>query len=91
MPLIILKSVFEKPISEEEFDSLADRVTPCLEERHARWVTSYMALDRKRRICVFEAVDAEAVREAYRMSGVKFERAWTAEQIVDDEEDAENE
>jgi hypothetical protein len=88
MPLIILESVWDKPITEEEFEAAADKITPCLEERHARWVTSYMSLDRKRRICVFEARDAEAVREAYRLQGVKFERAWAAEQILDDEEES---
>jgi uncharacterized protein DUF4242 len=86
MPLIMLESVFDPPISESDFDAQAMKVAPCLDERHARWVTSYMSLDRRRRICVFEALDAEAVREAYRMSGVKFERAWVAEQITGEED-----
>jgi hypothetical protein len=85
MPLIMLESVFDPPISEAEFDAAAAKVAPCLDERQARWVTSYMSLDRRRRICVFEARDAEAVREAYRMVGVKFERAWAAEQITDED------
>jgi hypothetical protein len=85
MPLIILESVFDPPITQEEFDAQAEKVAPCLDERHATWITSYFAVDRKRRICVFEARDAEAVRQAYRMSGVKFERAWVAEQVTDDE------
>jgi hypothetical protein len=85
MPLIILESVFDPPISDEDFDKLAEQVAPCLDERHATWVTSYMALDRRRRVCVFDAKDAEAVRQAYRMSGVKFERVWAAEQITADD------
>jgi hypothetical protein len=44
-----------------------------------------MSLDRKRRICVFEAPDADAVRISYRSAGVKFERVWAAEQIADEE------
>ena len=85
MPLIILESVFDPPVTQEEFDAMAERVSPCLDERHATWVTSYFALDRRRRICVFEAKDAEAVRQAYRSSGVKFERAWVAEQVTDED------
>ncbi len=85
MSLIIVESVFDPPITEEEFDAMAGKVAPCLDERHATWVTSYFAVDRRRRVCVFEAKDAEAVRQAYRMSGVKFERVWAAEQIKDDE------
>jgi len=84
MPLIIVEYAFDPPITDEAWDELADRIGPCLDQRHATWVTSYLALDRKRRICVFEAKDAEAVRQAYRMSNVTFERAWTAEQIRDD-------
>jgi Protein of unknown function (DUF4242) len=85
MPLIILESVFDPPVTQEEFDAQAEKVAPCLDERHATWVTSYFAVDRRRRICVFEARDAEAVRQAYRMSGVKFERVWAAEQVTDEE------
>jgi hypothetical protein len=40
----------------------------------------------RRRVCVFDAKDAEAVREAFRFSGVKFDRIWAAEQVLDDEE-----
>jgi hypothetical protein len=86
MPLIIVEYAFDPPITDEAWDALADRVSPCLDERHAKWVTSYLSLDRRRRICVFEAADAEAVRQAYRMSSVRFERAWTAEQILDDDD-----
>jgi hypothetical protein len=85
MPFIIVEQSFDPPITEEEFDALAEKTAPCLEERHATWVTSYFALDRRKRICIFDAKDAEAVRQAYRLAGVKFERAWTAEQILDDE------
>ena len=84
MALIIIESSFDPPISEEEFDALAEQVTPCLDERDATWVTSYMATDRRRRVCVFEAKDAESVRQAYRLSGVKFDRIWAADQIKDD-------
>jgi len=86
MSLIIVESAWEQPISEEEFDAIAAKTAPCLDERQARWVTSYMATDRRRRVCVFEARDAEAVRQAFRLSGVKFERIWAADQITDDEE-----
>ncbi len=86
MPLVIVESAFDPPISQEEFDAMAEKTAECLDERQATWVTSYMALDRRRRICVFEAKDAESVRQAYRTSGTKFERIWSAEQILDDEE-----
>ncbi|MGZ7033036.1 MAG: nickel-binding protein, partial [Thermoanaerobaculia bacterium] len=45
----------------------------------ARWMRSYLSLDRKRIICEFEAADAEKVRESYRSAGVNFERVWSAD------------
>jgi hypothetical protein len=85
MALVIVETVFDPPITEDEFDVLAERAYDCLEARHATWVTSYFAVDRRRRVCVFDAPDAEAVRQAYRLSGVNFERIWAAEQIKDDD------
>ena len=87
MTMIIIESTFDPPLSEDEFvEKVAEKVMPCLDERQARWITSYMATDGRRRVCVFEARDAESVRQAYRLSGVKFERVWAAEQVKDDEE-----
>jgi hypothetical protein len=81
MPLIMIEYTFDPPITDDVMDQAAARLAPCLDERHAKWVTSYLAVDRRRRICVFEAKDAEAVRQAYRSASIPFERAWTAEQI----------
>ncbi len=40
MSLIILESVFDPPITDEEFDAQAEKVSPGLAERQATWVTS---------------------------------------------------
>jgi hypothetical protein len=85
MPHVIVEYAFDPPITEEEFDRMAEQLDPCLEGRDVRWVQSFLSLDRKRRICVFEAPDAEAVREAYRSARIGFERAWAAEAITDDD------
>jgi hypothetical protein len=85
MPHVIVEYAFDPPITEEEFDRMAEQLDPCLEGRDVRWVQSFLSLDRKRRICVFEAPDAEAVRDAYRSARIGFERAWAAEAITDDD------
>jgi len=63
---------------EAEFESLARRIDRCLELRGARWMRSYVTQDQRRAICEFEAPDAESVREAFRMAGQPFDRAWVA-------------
>jgi hypothetical protein len=85
MPHVIVEYSFDPPITEEEFDRMAEQLDPCLEGRDVQWVQSFLSLDRKRRICIFEAPDAEAVREAYRSAKVGFERAWAAEAIADED------
>lgn len=87
MPHVIVEYAFDPPATEEEFDAMAARLDPCLEGRDVRWVQSFVALDRRRRVCIFEAPDAEAVRSAYRSAKVGFERAWAAEAITDDDDD----
>ena len=85
MPHIIVEYAFDHPMTDEEFDEMADRLGPCLDARNVRWVQSFLATDRKRRLCIFEAADAEAVRSAYRSARVGFERAWAADAITDDD------
>lgn len=87
MPRIIVEYVFDPPPTEEEFDAAAARLDPCLEARAVRWLESFVARDRTRRICVFDAPDAESVREAYRSAKVGFERAWAADAITDGDDD----
>jgi hypothetical protein len=85
MPFMIVETVFDPPATEADMDAIAAKLEPCLEGHDVRWVRSYMSLDRRRRVCVFEAADADSVRVSYRSAGVQFERVWPAEAIEDDE------
>jgi hypothetical protein len=86
MPHVIVEYEFDPPITEAECDAMADQLQACLDARDVRWVESFLSLDRRNRICIFEAPDAEAVRSAYRSAKVGFVRAWAAEAIRDDDE-----
>lgn len=79
MTHIIVEQTFDPPLTDEAFSRLAARVEPCLEQYGVAWVRSFMAADRRRMICHFEAADAETVRAAYRSADARFDRAWTAE------------
>ena len=67
----------ESPVA-EEWAKKAALLADCLEVREARLVTSYVSIDRTRRISVFEAVDAESVRNAHRSANVSFQEVWAA-------------
>jgi hypothetical protein len=77
--MMMVEYTFDPPATNQDFHRSEAALKPCLEARGVSWKRSYIARDRRRRICVFEAVDAEAVRNAYRSAGVKFERVWTAD------------
>jgi Protein of unknown function (DUF4242) len=79
MAVLVLEQSFEIPITPEELNDVAARVDRCLEAHGARWMRSYLSLDRKRMICEFEAADAEQVRESYRSAGVSFKGVWAAD------------
>ena len=78
MAILMVEQTFDPPLTDEEHDRAAKLLDPCLEQHGARWMRSYLAADRRRMVCEFEAADAETVRASYRTAGVAFERVWTA-------------
>ncbi len=78
MSRIIVEESFDPPLTEEMHAQLTARLVPCLEIRDATWIASHMAADRTHCICIYEAKDAESVRDAYRTAGFKYDRAWTS-------------
>jgi hypothetical protein len=81
MVFLILEKEFDPPLGEVQHEGEAERLDPCLSAHGVRWLRSYVALDRRRMVCEFEAADAEAVRSAFRGAGVSFQRVWAAEQF----------
>lgn len=79
MPVIVIEQLFDPPLTDAEHDRAAARLDPCLTERQARWMRSYLSVDRRRMVCEFEAPDADAVREALHSASLRFERVWVAE------------
>jgi hypothetical protein len=78
MARIMMEQTFETPMSDEELSVFSKRLDPCLDLRNGTWARSYLAFDRKRMVCEFEAPDAESVREALRQANVPFDRVWSA-------------
>ncbi len=60
------------------FTAAGEKLTPCIQERDITHLASHFANDGSRSVCVYEAADAERVREANRTAGAPFERVWSA-------------
>lgn len=78
MPIFVCERTFSPPISEANFAAGGELLAPCLQAREAKWVTSNFATDGSKSVCLFEARDAEAIREANRTAGLPFDRVWAA-------------
>lgn len=77
MTHFIVEYVFEPPITDADFNSAFLALKPCLEVRDIRRLRSWLADDRSRAMCEFEAVDAQSVRDAYHSAKVPFARLWS--------------
>ena len=77
-PALVVLVEYDLP-PEAEVEPMARRIDRCLALRGARWMRSYLTLDGRKTLCEFEAPDAESVREAFRMAGQPYDRAWVAQ------------
>lgn len=82
MASIVLERRFDPAMTHAELERMFERVGPCIEQRDARWIRSYLSASGQRMICLFEAPDAESVRQAFRMAGLPFESAWRGEVLA---------
>jgi hypothetical protein len=79
MSNVILERVFDPPLTDERFAELSGRLGPCLQRNDIRWIRSHRSLDRTRLICLFEAPDADTLRDALRQAKIEHERVWSAD------------
>lgn len=88
MAVIIVEERFDPPIDTSQGSPVADAVSPCLGVYAVEWLSSYIASDGSRCVCVYQAKDAESVRKVYRTAGVPFENVWAASPLHHDQGDA---
>jgi hypothetical protein len=78
--VIVVEYAFDDPLEDDARAILDRKLSPCLEVREVRVRTSYLSSDRRRRIAIFDAVDAETVRHAHGSAGVAVAKVWAADQ-----------
>jgi hypothetical protein len=78
MAIVIVERNHPDAVDLSRFKAGVDRAQACFDLHGVRLVQSYIAPDRQRMICVYEAADAESVRIANRQAGAPFDRVWTA-------------
>ena len=78
MAVIMVEERFEPPIDLSQGSPVADKVSPCLPVYDVTWLSSYIASDGSRCVCVYEAENAEAVRKRLPHRRRAFENVWAA-------------
>lgn len=81
MSFVIVETLATSPLTPEKPTETDLRVLACLTERNATWQYSLLSSDRLRMLCIFEAPDAESVRESYRRGGGIFQQIWAGDLI----------
>lgn len=78
MELVVVERTFSESVDFEAIEAMEARVGWCLEQHRVRFLRSYLSNDGRRMLCLYEAPDAESVREVNRIGGLPFDSVWTA-------------
>ena len=81
MTRVIVERSFDAPFTQDDFDAASQRIGGCLDLYGVRWIGSHISADRRRMICVYEAADAQSVRDVQNVAQAQFDRVWSAEVI----------
>jgi hypothetical protein len=79
---VIVERSFEEPVTLQEIQDIEDAGVACLDMRNVRFIQTFFSADRKRMICLYEAPDAESVRQAQREAGVPFNDVWSFRRVA---------
>ena len=74
---VLVERRFDEGVTLQQIQDIEDAGIGCLESRYVRFIRTFFSADQKRMICLYEAPDAESVRQSQREAGGPFEEAWT--------------
>jgi len=78
MVTVVVERWFRKPMPLDEIEAIDDRSAASLEMYGVHLLRSFISNDRSRMVCLYEAKDADSVRQAQRRAGLPFEAVWVA-------------
>jgi len=78
---VVVERRWDEPVALEDIQAIEDKGAHCLEMRNVEFMRTFFSLDRRRMLCLYEAPDAESVREAQREAGMPVETVWTFQRL----------
>ena len=76
MASVMVTRCFDESVVLDDIQAIEDAGIACLEMRDVTFVKTLFSIDRKRMMCLYQAPDAEAVREAQREAGMPVDQVW---------------
>jgi hypothetical protein len=76
MANVMVTRCFDESVALDDIQAIEDAGVACLEMRDVTFVKTLFSTDRKRMMCLYQAPDAEAVREAQREAGMTVDQVW---------------
>lgn len=73
---VLVERQFGESTALHDIQDIEDASIWCLEARNVNFIRTFYSSDEKRMMCLYEAPDAESVRQAQREAGVPFAEAW---------------
>lgn len=80
---IVVERSFEEAKAFDELQRAELAVAWCLEQHGVQFLRSYLSLDGRSMVCLYDAPDAESVRETQRRGSLPFTRAWACSVLGD--------
>jgi hypothetical protein len=73
---VLVARRFDEPTTVEAMQAIEDAGAWCLEQRRVTFLRTFFSTDCRRMLCLYQAPDAESVRQAQREAGMPVERVW---------------
>lgn len=73
---VVVARGFDEPTTVEAVQAIEDASSWCLEQRQVTFLRTFFSADCKRMLCLYQAPDAESVRQAQKEANMPVERVW---------------
>lgn len=73
---VVVTRQFDEPVLLEDIQAIEDAGAGCLEIRDVKFIRTFFSADKKRMLCLYQAPDAESVRQAQREAKMPFDKIW---------------
>jgi hypothetical protein len=73
---VVVERGFAEPVTVAALQAIEDAGASCMELHRVTFLRTFVSLNGRRMLCLYQAPDAESVRLAQRQAGMPLERVW---------------